>query len=451
MRPITYAVDTPPVEVSGASDVIVIGAGVSGLAAAGVLARAGVSVQLFEARHRLGGRVHGTWDDTLGLPVELGAEWISNEGHVVRALEARDTPLLGSSGAHLLRLPHGLIAMEEDDDGIAPGILERLTDQMAAPAQADLPLTEALDRWCAEPDLADERRTLLGYVQGFHAADPALLSTRWLLEVEANQSADDSQLRSGRGASAVVQLLLSALPPHVPVRCGHRVTRVEWRAGHATVHVHHASRERPHGTRAVIVTVPLPLLQERAVHFSPALDGARTGAGLLHTGHARRITCVFHEAFWRTLPGLGALSFLQAPAAEIPVWWSSVPDGTPALTGWVAGPRITDSVGASASPDALRRACVRSLAYALSVPEDTVARYLSRSYTHDWSADPFARGAYSFVGIDGIDAWRRMQEPVADTIFIAGEAAAGHGYNATMEGAWRSGLEAAERVLGVLR
>lgn len=58
-----------------AVDVIVVGAGVSGLSAARSLASAGFSVTVIEARARIGGRV---WTDTvsLGTPIDLGAEWI---------------------------------------------------------------------------------------------------------------------------------------------------------------------------------------------------------------------------------------------------------------------------------------------------------------------------------------------------------------------------------------
>ena len=57
------------------NDVVVVGAGVSGLAAAKQLSRAGYNVVVLEARSRIGGRV---WTDTVkfGSPVEMGAQWI---------------------------------------------------------------------------------------------------------------------------------------------------------------------------------------------------------------------------------------------------------------------------------------------------------------------------------------------------------------------------------------
>src|ERR1700681_356366 len=57
-------------------DVIVVGAGVAGLAAAGELARAGVGVTIIEARDRIGGRVFTRHDPLCTVPIELGAEFV---------------------------------------------------------------------------------------------------------------------------------------------------------------------------------------------------------------------------------------------------------------------------------------------------------------------------------------------------------------------------------------
>src|SRR4051812_27062206 len=55
------------------ADVIIIGAGVAGLACAGVLADNGLSVIILEARDRVGGRILTHYDEQEGFPIELGA------------------------------------------------------------------------------------------------------------------------------------------------------------------------------------------------------------------------------------------------------------------------------------------------------------------------------------------------------------------------------------------
>jgi monoamine oxidase len=64
----------------------------------------------------------------------------------------------------------------------------------------------------------------------------------------------------------------------------------------------------------------------------------------------------------------------------------------------------------------------------------------------DWSADPFARGAYSWVLVGGAGARRELARPLRDTLFFAGEAT-DEAHAATVEGALRSGERAAREVL----
>lgn len=73
---------------------------------------------------------------------------------------------------------------------------------------------------------------------------------------------------------------------------------------------------------------------------------------------------------------------------------------------------------------------------------------LQASWFHDWQADPHARGAYSYVTVDGRGARRRLAEPTEDTLFFAGEATDFSGEAATVAGAIASGVRAAREVLG---
>src|ERR1041385_144441 len=57
-------------------EVIVMGAGIAGLAAADALSKAGIKTTVLEARDRIGGRIHTLYDPTTGAPIELGAEFV---------------------------------------------------------------------------------------------------------------------------------------------------------------------------------------------------------------------------------------------------------------------------------------------------------------------------------------------------------------------------------------
>ena len=72
-------------------------------------------------------------------------------------------------------------------------------------------------------------------------------------------------------------------------------------------------------------------------------------------------------------------------------------------------------------------------------------------YFHDWQADPFFRGAYSYVPVHGMNARKALSTPVNQTLFFAGEAANTHGYGGTVHGAIESGLRAARHILKLER
>jgi monoamine oxidase len=78
------------------------------------------------------------------------------------------------------------------------------------------------------------------------------------------------------------------------------------------------------------------------------------------------------------------------------------------------------------------------------MPASRLARLVVASWRHDWSRDPFARGAYAYVLAGGGDPGAELARPVARTLFFAGEATADDA--GTVEGAIASGERAARQV-----
>ena len=421
------------------ADVVVIGAGLAGLAAARDAAHAGATVIVIEARDRIGGRVWTHFSKGLTHPIEFGAEWISNSGKVREMLEAHGATLFHASGNHWIRTASGVEKMDELDDVTGP-VLDRLRE--LTKDGADLTLREALDRCCADDASRSEARTLLGYVEGFHAADPDRLSTRWLLEVEEEQSAGESEIRCDEGNVLIADSIARSMGLRVTLHLGHVVTNVQWKRGEATVTAKHHGKAIMVRAPKVIVTIPLALLaaepdEQGAIAFEPPLHDIRDALSTLETGHVLRMSFVFRRAFWTDNEFLPDLLFVQKFDEPVPTWWRGDPPGAPVLIGWVAGPqmRALDAVRG----DALRDLALDSLARILDVSRDVVQQEFVSWHFHDWSADPYSRGAYSYVAVHGIDAWKKLRQPIQDTIFLAGEATAGKGMNATMEGALESG------------
>jgi monoamine oxidase len=111
------------------------------------------------------------------------------------------------------------------------------------------------------------------------------------------------------------------------------------------------------------------------------------------------------------------------------------------VTAWAAGPKADALRGCN--PDGLKQIAVSSLRGILAEspgePED--------AWLHDWRADPWSLAAYSFVCVDGMAAQRKLCEPVEDTLYFAGEAAAPAGHLGTVHGALVSGIHAANLAL----
>ena len=82
----------------------------------------------------------------------------------------------------------------------------------------------------------------------------------------------------------------------------------------------------------------------------------------------------------------------------------------------------------------------------MAVPRRELEENLDAWASHDWRADPFARGAYSYVGVGGSNAPRALGRPVEGTLFFAGEATNGEQIG-TVAGALGSGRRAARELL----
>jgi monoamine oxidase len=124
--------------------------------------------------------------------------------------------------------------------------------------------------------------------------------------------------------------------------------------------------------------------------------------------------------------------------------WTTLPSRMPWLTAWVGGPKAA-------------ALCVRGEAAIIGRALDSLESLfgtavdarslLEAAHVHDWQADPFARGAYSYVTVGGSGAHDVLAEPLEDTLFFAGEAADTSGQSATVAGALASGKRAATEVL----
>jgi monoamine oxidase len=423
-------------------DVVVVGGGVAGLAAAGRLARAGRAVTLLEARARLGGRIYTRLDPETGHPIELGAEFIQGESPEI-------LDLVRSGGLTLQQVPDLHEYMRGGIERTFPNpeaLVRRLLDR--SPSLPDVPVAQLL-RQASGVLGSDELRAVTAYLEGFHAADLERFGSAALAENQAAEEMDDSQSRLAEGSGALIDQLTSMLPGSVQVRTGTVVTRIRWQAGEVAVEASASDGPEEVLASRAVLAVPLAVLKAAdgdtgAISVQPEPAGWKEALAGLHVGAARRIVVRFQNLWWmeRDRP---PPTFVHGRDEPFPVWWTGTPPSTPFLTGWVGGPRA--EVLGGRTDQELTDLAVQSISSIFGHSVTRVRGWLRNAHTYDWSADPFARGAYSYGGVGAREARSRLRTPVASTLFLAGEALAGEGHNATVPGALASGYAVAAAVL----
>ena len=139
------------------------------------------------------------------------------------------------------------------------------------------------------------------------------------------------------------------------------------------------------------------------------------------------------------------MSFLLTPGLLPAVWWTANPTESLTLTGWVGGPSAEPLLRLSS--DDLRDQAIAAVAQAIAIPVEQARASLLSFYTLDWQAEETSRGAYSWVPVGGLEDSANLSQPIAHTLFLAGEHTDTSGHWGTVHAAYRSGLRAAKQAL----
>jgi len=224
--------------------------------------------------------------------------------------------------------------------------------------------------------------------------------------------------------------LLEFLARDLSIRLRTVVREIRWQRGAVEIAGFRA--------RQAVITLPLGVLQSGSVRFSPPIVEKRIALEKLLSGPVIRVAMRFREPFWeKRCPNV---AFFHSPLAPFPTFWTPLPMRAPLLTAWAGGPKAARLTGLP-HKELLGEALVsvRSVFGRIREPE--------AAYVQDWAADPFARGGYSYVKVNGHGARRILQKSLEQTLFFAGEATDTEGEAGTVAGALQSGIRAARELM----
>lgn len=405
------------------ADIVVIGAGAAGIAAARRTQAANRTVLVVEAADRIGGRCH-TDTRSFETPFDRGARWLfePDTNPILRLARSAGTDLFPVSLGQKIRIGRRNARAGETEQFLAALMRARRAIGEAARKKIDVACASVL------PGDLDVWAGTIDFVLGASATGKDLKN----LSVMDRASAPERN--SAIGCKQGLGMLLATLGQAVPISLSTPVSRVTW-AGRAI------GVETPAGridARAVIVTASVNVLTAGNIRFTPELPKRQLDAAAkLSLGSYDRI------ALWLPDNPLGFES------GETLIEQSS--DGKTALL--VANANgsslCTVDVAGSFGRDLSAQGASAMTAFAT----DWLARLfgsdaaagVKQSVTTRWNADPHALGAMSAAEPGGHPARRILMEPLGN-LFLAGEAAHDTLWG-TVNGAWESGERAADAAL----
>ncbi len=449
------------------SEIIIIGAGAAGLSAANELAKAGVTSVVLEARDRIGGRIFTLHDEEANAPIELGAEFIHGKPfETFNLAHQAGLKIIETSGESWHLNAYGKLEPAESDLPRTEKIIWQKLGTFIEDSNEDISVQSFLDNLSKEftekENFAIARQLFENYVAGFHAAELEKIGVKSLIKTESAEEEIEGEraFHLPTGYNCLSDYLFEQAKNSGTVfQLKTTVKKIKWRKGHVEITAENDEQnEEIYTARAIIVTLPLGVLKastrlKGAVRFEPQLISKKDALQKIEMGAARRIVFTFKRKWWADIlskinKDKSQLGFLFTQNEVISVWWTNESNEsaeTATLTGWTGGDKAV-TLSQHNNNFAIDQA-IESLCKIFQIKRSFIKNEIISVHTFDWQNDCFARGSYSYIGVDGTDAPRKLAESIEDTLFFAGEATNYEGYWGTVHGALATGMRAAQEVL----
>ena len=417
-------------------DVIVIGAGMSGIAAADKLDSQGFDVLVLEARDRIGGRTWTMYWDEAGIPIDMGAGWIHGttgnpltkiaEDHGIELYETDydSTILFGPNGEWVDDDTYAEIALMYQD-------FQKYRWEFAETVDQDTSIKAAEDSFVKVRNLSEEQQNYLRFyinteLEHAESADASDLS----LWTDIGKEIFGLEVLFPKGYIQILETLVDGLD----IKLEHIVSKVEYDDQSVIV----TTNQGTFDAKYVISTLPIGVLKAGDVEFSPPLPAAKQQAiDRIGMGVLNKLYLLFDDMFWDDVTLIVHVSPDGGPMWE---FYNLNDFGKPILLGFTTGDHARQLE--QLSDDEIVNDAMNILE---KMYGDETLQPIDYVRTK-WASDPFAKGAYSYshVGVTEAD-YTALAAPVMGRVFFAGEATY-IDYTATVNGAYLSGLREAERI-----
>ncbi|MBW4493525.1 MAG: FAD-dependent oxidoreductase [Oscillatoria princeps RMCB-10] len=419
------------------ASILVIGAGIAGLAAARELQSKGFQVTVFEGRDRTGGRIHT--DRHLGFPADLGASWIHGiTGNPITKL-ARDFQVRIAPTDYDNRTIYGTDGKSLGDREIERS--ESLYEEIISQAKGlrknlakDISIAEAVERILQGANLTPQQRIILNW----QLTSNVVVETGTDLQNLSLMAYDEDEAFGGDdylfpgGYDAIIQ----GLAKGIDIQLRQKVTGIEYGNKGVTVKTERGSFQAD----AAVITLPLGVLKSGSVTFSPPLpERKRAAISRLSMGVLNKVVLKFPKIFWPADNDMiGYISPQSKDFSEfVNLHRHTSAQVLVALTGGSFA-RELEQLSEREVGERVMKLLRRAHGNGIPNPEAILRTR--------WAADPFSFGSYSQIPVgSSIGDLEALAEPVADRLFFAGEATS-QNYPSTVHGAFLSGIREAEQI-----
>ncbi|WP_053435924.1 FAD-dependent oxidoreductase [Sporosarcina globispora] len=420
-------------------NVVIVGAGISGLAAAAHLSKKGMNVTVLEGRNRIGGRI---WTDRSidNIPLDMGASWVHGiKGNPIYDLAKKnkiDTSITNYD-SHLIFNFNGDELSESEEIRLEKQSEKfvKFIEEQRSNLHQDRSLTSFINHFIKEEDLSKKEQMLLNYyvnttIEHEYSGSSYNLSA---LNFDSGEELSGEDVIFPNGYDQIIQLLIK----DINIKLNESIYKINYEKDFVKVY----SDKSLFSADYVIITVPLGVLQKNDILFIPELpERKRKAINKLGMGILNKIYVKFPNAFWSKKPHL--LGYVSEDKGQ----WGEFLNiyhylNEPILLALNAGDFGNVVENRHDKEIISELMIILRKIFGPSIP-NPISWKITR-----WGKDRFSYGSYSFIKVGAsVEDYKILSESVNNKLFFAGEATVTD-FPTTVHGAYLSGIREANKIL----